>query len=372
MHKLGLLLCLFICCFTKATADNGQYATSLLRQLASDAGYVPSSHLNDSIPHTFRGLPLAVEVGNDRVVRHLGIKLFNADMFHAASRVDSMAMRFMERYALELITLHNVNAVDKKADDKVFFRQGNLSVLTHNALKCKFSLLHHPNYFEARWTSDNKNIVTLVFPPNVELICGATLVELQNGMQEELKSTPSNPLPTREWNEEELVDKGDNLWASNAKYYELKALNDVVNLYKDGKGFQPIFSEKHLDYSATNLALGTIPQDYRMAVEQNMYGFQKKSYLVNLSQWLNYCIANGLKLYVSVEEERTDGLKLFVLAVNKDFGYNHVMSLIVPSSFIKNKACVLKAKLTVFVPTDNVKNLYQNYVRHAKKKINYE
>lgn len=145
-----------------------------------------------------------------------------------------------------------------------------------------------------------------------------------------------------------------------------------MNLYKDGKGFQPIFSEKHLDYSATNLALGTIPQDYRMAVEQNMYGFQKKSYLVNLSQWLNYCIANGLKLYVSVEEERTDGLKLFVLAVNKDFGYNHVMSLIVPSSFIKNKACVLKAKLTVFVPTDNVKNLYQNYVRHAKKKINYE
>lgn len=355
-----------------ATAGGHTFATSLLKQLATRVGYVHSSLAGDSIPHTFKGLPLAIETDDGLVVNHLGIKLFDKDIYHAAGKADSMVMRFLERYALELLTLRDVNIVDKKADDKVFFRQGNLGLLTRNALRCNFSLLRHPNYFEARWTSDNKELVTLVFPPNIELIRGATLVELQNGMREELMNAHCQPLPLKEWRREEIESKGNNVWTSFSNYYELKALNDVVNLYQDGEHFKPIFDEKHLDLSATNLSLGVIPRDFRLAVEQSMYGFEKKNYLINLSQWLNYCVENGLKLYVSVEEERTDGLKLFVLARSKDFGFNHVMSLIVPSNFIKNKACVLKAKLTVFVPTDNVKNLFQNHVRHAKKNINYE
>lgn len=141
---------------------------------------------------------------------------------------------------------------------------------------------------------------------------------------------------------------------------------------KHGK-FQTVFDASHKESSALNLALGAISdKNFKLVIEQTLYGFKTVQYTVTLNQWLNYCAQNGLKLYASVEEVREDGLKLFVLAESQNLGYNHVMSLVIPTEFCNNSKSVLKAKLTAYIPTDNVKNLYQDYKAKRKKSIKYE
>ena len=73
--------------------------------------------------------------------------------------------------------------------------------------------------------------------------------------------------------------------------------------------------------------------------------------------------------YFAVEEEREDGIKALVIAQSPDLGFNHVLSLIIPFDFITNKNCVIKASLNAYVPTQNVAELYKQYVEKPKKKL---
>lgn len=73
--------------------------------------------------------------------------------------------------------------------------------------------------------------------------------------------------------------------------------------------------------------------------------------------------------YVAVEEERKDGLKLLLIAQCRDLGFNHMLSIIVPWNFVDNRKSVLKAQLNAYIPTNNVKDLYQQYKQKPKKKI---
>lgn len=355
-----------------ATPHQHGYSTVLLRQLASRIGFTVDTLRVDSGTYSigkYQGHALTADLNKNGVVENIGVALFPTTM-KAQARSDRQVMRFLERYMLELLTLRDVRLVDKKADDKVFFRKGDLNTLLRNAQSDAFSLIKHTKYYEATWTRKGTADVTIVFPPNIELISGATAVELKDGLQEQLRGSSQNALSVEAWQENALEKKADGIWTTRpVTYYGLKTLNDAVYLKKDGTKYVPVFNAKHIEESALNLALGVVANsDYRLVVEQTLYGFKNATYTVSLNKWLNYCADNGLKLYAAVEEVRDDGVKLFVLAESKDFGFNHVLSLVVPNSVMSDGKGVLKGKLTPFIPTDNVKNLYEVSTKTNHKK----
>jgi hypothetical protein len=134
---------------------------------------------------------------------------------------------------------------------------------------------------------------------------------------------------------------------------------------------QPVYDKKQKWYSATNLFHGLISEtsDYRFYIEQNLYGFNKQSYTISLNQWLNYCVVNKLTLYFAIEEEREDGLKALLIAQSHDLGFNHMLSIIIPDNFVEKRNVTLKATMNAYIPTDNVKDLYQQYKDKPKKNI---
>lgn len=352
------------------------YSTVLLRQLANRIGFSADTLNVDSGTCTigrFQGHTLTADLNKNGIIENIGVELFPKSM-KGQAQSDRQVMCFLERYMLELLTLRNVRLVDKKADDKVFFRKGDMNTLLRYAKNDAFSLIKHPKYYEASWTRNGIVQVTVVFPPNIELISGATTIELKDGLQELLHGSSHVALPTKEWEESTLEQNTNGFWTTKpVAYYGLKSLNDAVYLKKKGSRFIPVSDEKHVEETALNLALGVIDNsDYRLVIDQALYGFKDVTYTVSLYQWLNYCRYNNLKLYASVEEVRGDGVKLFVLAESKDFGYNHVLSLVIPSTIMTNKQGVLKGKLTPFIPTDNVKNLYESSSKAHHKKISYE
>lgn len=359
-----------------ATPREHVYSTALLRQLANRIGFSADTLRVDSgvcAIGRYQGYAITADLNRDGVIENLGVALFPLSM-KTQAQSDRQVMRFLERYMLELLTLRDVRLVDKKADDKVFFRKGDINTLLRNAQNDVFSLTRHPEYYEATWTRKGIVDVTIVFPPNIELITGATAVELKNGLQAQLRGSSQDTLPVAEWSENVLEENADGLWTTRpVSYYGLKTLNDVVYLTKVGTKYVPVFDAKYAEETAINLALGVVANsDYRFVVEQTLYGFKDVTYTVSLNQWLNYCHENGMKLYASVEEVRGDGFKLFVLAESKDLGFNHVLSLVVPNTIVTNRQGVLKGTLTPFIPTDNVKNLYESSSKTHHKKINYE
>lgn len=154
--------------------------------------------------------------------------------------------------------------------------------------------------------------------------------------------------------------------------YYVETLNTAAYFREDASGqIVPTFSDEDKWHSAANLLLGYVKDvdDYSLYVEQNLYGFKKEQYRVTLKQWLSYCQAMKLETYFAIEEERTDGFKALLIAHSEDLGFNHMLSLIIPDDFVTNRKAVLKATFNAYIPTQNVKDLYQKYVDKPKKKI---
>ena len=105
-----------------------------------------------------------------------------------------------------------------------------------------------------------------------------------------------------------------------------------------------------------------------MYVEQSVYGMKTINYTLSLRQWLNYCALLGMKVYFAIEEQREDGLLATVIAQSRELGFNHLLSVVVPDKFVADKNAVLKVRLSPYIPTHNVKDLYQKETENHKKK----
>ena len=93
------------------------------------------------------------------------------------------------------------------------------------------------------------------------------------------------------------------------------------------------------------------------------------SYTITLNQWHNYCAEWGLKVFFAVEEEREDGILALIIAQSRELGFNHLLSVVIPDKFIIDKNTVLKVRLSPYIPTHNVKDLYQKEATNHKKKV---
>lgn len=292
-----------------------------------------------------------------------GLRLFSPEMRDAASYPHQVVMDFMERYfGKELPALRQTTLEHKMADDKVYFRKGNLQDLNHVTDTMPFSITFLDKYYEVKW----EPTVTIVFPAQYDLLMGMQKDEAVNKLKEAIQGTPqrtfSNVIPLN------MNQLDDDIWQSKSEHFELESLNDAIYYNKVRENYHPVFDSAHLDYSAANLFHGLIADaDYRMYVEQSVYGMKTITYTLSFQQWLNYCAQLGMKIYFAVEEQREDGLLVIVVAQCSELGFNHLLSVVIPDKFVVDRNAVLKVRLTPYIPTHNVKNLYKQETENHKK-----
>lgn len=293
-----------------------------------------------------------------------GLKLFSPEMHDAASYPLQVVMDFIERYfGKELPALKQTTLEHKMADDKVFFRKGKLQDLYHLTDTVPFSLSLHDRYYEMKW----EPTVTVVFPAQYDLLLGLRKDEALERLKETISASPMRVVGKTV--PENLLLLEDSIWQLKTDYLELESLNDAIYYNKVYEGdFRPVFDSAYLEYSAANLFHGLIADmDYRMYVEQSVYGMKTINYTLSLQQWLNYCAQLGMKIYFAVEEQREDGLLAIVIAQSRELGFNHLLSVVIPDKFITDKNAVLKVRFSPYIPTHNVKDLYQKESANHKK-----
>jgi len=298
-----------------------------------------------------------------------GLKLFSPAIHDAASYSQQVVMDFIERYfGKELPAQRQTTLEHKMADDKVYFRKGSISDLRliNDTMPLSITLLDR--YYEVKWQKQEEPFVTIVFPAQYDLLLGKQKDEALNKLKESILAAPDRSLANVIPDSLTLLD--DNVWQSKTEYFELESLNDAIYYNKVREDYLPLFEASHLDYSAANLFHGLIAyKDYRMYVEQSVYGMKTINYTLSLQQWLDYCAQLGLKIYFAVEEQREDGLLAIVIAQSRELGFNHLLSVVIPDKFVTDQNAVLKVRLSPYIPTHNVKDLYQKESANHKKII---
>ena len=230
-----------------------------------------------------------------------------------------------------------------------------------------FSIRLENRYYEVEWKNNDTPFVTIVFPAQYDLLLGMQQEDAQKSLKNAIIETPQqNTSPSVSLNNS--VNLKDDIVMVKTSFLELESLNDAIYYNKVNNNWQPYFNAGHLDYSAANLFHNLIKtMDYRMYVEQSVYGLKTVSYNITLRQWLDYCAAWGLKVFFAVEEEREDGLLALVIAECKELGFNHMLSVVIPNKFITDQHAVLKVRMTPYIPTHNVKDLFQKESVNRRK-----
>lgn len=316
----------------------------------------------------YRSITLLFMLAGAITLSAQGLKLFSPEIRDAAVYPQQVVMDFMERYfGKELPSLRQTTLEHKMADDKVYFRQGTLSdiSLITDSMPCSITL--HDRYYEVEWMKPDSSFVTVVFPAQYDLLFGKQQEELKNSFRNAVLAAPDSISPKVVPSSLNLLE--DSILMTTPDSFELKSLNDALYYNKVREDTIPVFNSSHLEYSAANLFHGLIDSvDYRMYVEQAVYGLTTISYTLSLRHWLNYCTQLGLKVFFALEEQREDGILAFVLAQSRELGFNHLLSVVIPDKFITDQNAVFKVRLTPYIPTHNVKNLYKQETGNHKKK----
>ena len=282
---------------------------------------------------------------------------------------------FLERYLYELDSLENkgVNTAPKLRDDKVTFLTGGPQTARNITPSTPFSINKtEEKFYQVTWTdATGAVLLDLVFPMQYELILGKPKVEIEKEFRstvQEYSSYLCDSIAT-----DSLIMLDDSCYMSQpvlSYYVPSVNMSSYYRPFSD-KGYSATFDAKDKAHSAANLFQCHIQDvgNRRLCVVQHLYGFKTIQYTIPIVQWLSYCQAMKMKTFFAVEEEREDGLKALLIAQSPDLGFNHMFSLIIPNDFVEKEDCVIKGDLNAYIPTQNVKDLYQQPVNKPKKKI---
>ena len=296
-----------------------------------------------------------------------GLKLFNSEIRDAAAYPYRVVMDFVERYFnIDLPNQRQTTQENKMADDKVYFRKGKPADLYHVTDSMPFSINLLDRYYEVQWMKNDEPFITLVFPAQYDLLMGIQQNESQLKLKERILAAPERQDSIKEPVDLTLLEDG--IYMMKTDMFELESLNDATYYYKERENYIPVFNDSLLEYSAANLFHSLIKDaDYRMYIEQSVYGMKTINYSITLKQWLNYCSRCNMEIFFAVEEQREDGILAIVLAQCKELGFNHLLSVVIPDKFVTDQKAVLKVRLTPYIPTHNVKDLYQKQSTTHKK-----
>lgn len=307
---------------------------------------------------------LTVGVSSDSTIFHIGYKLFAEEM---RSQIPSEVYNFLERYLLELDCIGTEGILQQYlVDDGVRIIEGNLQNAKRITPSTPFSFTRIDNvYYDINWTEGAKTLLRLQFPINFELLLGTRKSELELKLQEMLTSESSSFLPSVEKRSVEIQPDGY-FRSSPLETYELETLN-TASYYErnDSNTFVPVYDDEQHEYSLHNLFRGMVENQYSISIKQYLYGYKQTDYTVSLAQWLNYCKSKSLRIYVGVEQNQDDDstYKVLIVAQSDALAYNHLLAVIVPKNFMAVPNATFDATLNGFIPTHNIKTLYQEAIK---------
>ena len=113
-------------------------------------------------------------------------------------------------------------------------------------------------------------------------------------------------------------------------------------------------------------------QKLNVTVLKHKYG-EKETFTITVDQLLAYAEKTGCLPFWGMERFEDGRLEGSLFLYNRIQGYDHVFKVVCTPADVIGGAGEIEARASLFVPTNNVQNLYAPYQKKAEdKKIRYE
>ena len=310
--------------------------------------------------------PLTVIVNNG-VVEHIGYMIFTKCQ---RDGLRSPVCNFIERYLLETsLPLKMDKSIKVKMhEDDVHFNKGKLEDLyelmqdTTNAISVK--LLDGRKY-ELKWYNLTGDICSLNFPVDYNLLNGSEMLENERRLEKFLLH-PVNNLSKKDsleikrdyllatWQSNYFILPGKSYYTdalTSNRYYEM---DDLLGNYR------LVYSTKYPQESIANLlTTAEIENNFLLDVKFVKYGGAGSRISVPLNSWVLYCIKSGCEPYFGIISYDGNIAECEVIMRNEAMGYNHIMRVTFDVSLLEAGEGIIKARLNSYVPSGNIKFLFE-------------
>ena len=344
------------------------FATERLRTMAvqcrldgASLSAIPVSG-KDSMTFVYRGRRLAVKKNALGDISHIGYWCFPQALrdFNPSPVYD-----FLERYALEL------DLAGQTRDIKIYRDQmtakGDWNALTAAGDINDFSLRKEglkKYYFNFKRGGRS---LQLAFACDCQLLMGCDAIELERNFVRDIKRTAPNlkllDLPQPESAGDSTKQQANYRVLGGKDYLSPSIHNSIyLRLEKTGgkKTYALIADTMKLVQSVGNMLLTGISKNHvNVALKVDKYGYACDSLLLPLASLVTFLQQEGCELYFGVKERKGDDVLCSVFALQRDYGYNHVISFRVPKSTLVQGGTV-EARAFCYVPLHNVTEKFLN------------
>ncbi len=349
-----------------------RYDTQELERLAQQIG---QKHKLDTLTlglyvgiDTFLHKPLTVEVRN-RHVTHIGYSIFSQQL-----RTDfpSPVYNFIERYALAMDIPREENkfSMEKQMEmDRVNFSVGSLQMLP-SLFRQKVSVdieKAMERFYRISWTDSIGQIVCrMTFPSSYELMHGSEMLENEERIVQEIRSTKPFVAQPAIVNREELdvykADGSDTIYIHRGGHGIIEHIRSDKYYVRSGDGamtllYSPLYPYESLCNLFTSEELTFAPSVH---VLLRKYNFQKEELDVQLTQLRHFFYEEQCTAYCGLIDfdEAKGEIDMIIQMVNKESSYEHLMRLRGNPFSVTDGQCGIHVTLTSYIPLHNVAKWY--------------
>lgn len=313
-------------------------------------------------------MAIIIRKNASKKILHIGFKLFPNKTI---DKHPSPAYNFIEYYLLNLYLLKEDSIILRQMnEDKVQILFGNKTRKQHlrkqlaeavSALNrsSSFTIDMTGNNYTMAYADDENKVFKIHFPANHQLLSGMNKKESEQFFYTSLTSFPGAPCIEDTVDARTLEKIGENCYLQKGETYQIEAMNTNRYYTLQNGNYLQLADTLQAGRSVQNLF--TMQADSRIEanVTLRLYGQKKIDFSIPLHKLLEFCRANGCKVFAGIESAGASSIKGTAILLNQAQGYSHTMSFEVdPRILNRPEAYKIKTDLYTFAPVHNIESIF--------------
>lgn len=292
----------------------------------------------------------------DNQLTSLRVPMFNDSV---RKNMNNNVLNYIEEaYAYYLL---NIN------DDKYkefHFIKGSWANLNSINKEASFTLTNNNSQtYTATWNKKD-SIIILTFPIRYDNINKGTRSEIENRYIDRLKHfIVKEPRHIPHANISELKQIEDSIYVLPGNSYIINSVSSdsYFMINKNTNQAKYIMDANNPIRTIANMIVigNGFGGNLELKISKHEYG---KSEVINipLETFIQYNLANGCEIFWGLDNIDANILKGTIFCYNFNEGYDHIIRVEVNTSQLGSNKLTIKGYASLFVPTDNIQNLFQD------------
>lgn len=298
---------------------------------------------------------------------HIGLNLFSPEMKEG---LDRKQLNFIESALFA-----KSQKVDMDNSELLTITSGRINDFRNLSPDSACNVSHiDSRRMTAEWIIDGKE-VAVSLPTNYDVIKAGSRSNIEQDFIDTVKEGGLKRASFDEINMEYLEPYGENLYIIPGGSYINRNINRNT-YFSDRNLMTPVWSPDYPLESFANLVLYPseiyVDPEVDVTVVRHEYG-DKETFTAQLSQLLATAEGEGCMTFWGIEKYEDGILEGSIFTYNRHQGYDHVMKITCDPATVVNGEGTLKARVNLFIPTNNVKDMFVPYIKKTEdNKIKYD